>query len=157
MRRRLLLVEDDPGDVVLARESLGNLQAPLDLDVVESGAEALAYLRREGPHGDAARPDLILLDLNLPGLDGWEVLRAIKSDDRFRSIPVVVLTTTKLESDIRRAYDLGANCFITKPLGLNEYESAIQRLGDFWLNVARMPEWHARLLPGMRPADKELL
>ncbi|HEY8240564.1 MAG TPA: response regulator [Kiritimatiellia bacterium] len=139
-RMRLLLVEDDPGDVVLARESLGSLLVTLDLDVVEDGTEALAFLRREGNYRHARRPDLILLDLNLPRKDGWEVLGSIKSDALLKAIPVVVLTTSKSDGDIRRAYELGANCFITKPPGLSEYESAIRRLGDFWLSVARIPE-----------------
>ncbi|MFH0908025.1 MAG: response regulator [bacterium] len=149
-RKRLLLVEDDPGDVLLARESLGNLRVPLDLDVVEDGASALAFLRHEGAYRHALRPDLILLDLNLPRKDGRDVLQAIKSDERLRAIPVVVLTTSKSESDIRTAYELGANCYISKPPGLKEYESVMERLGDFWLNVARVPEPSVRHAQGTR-------
>lgn len=149
-RRRLLLVEDDDGDVLLARESLGGLSTPIDLEVVSDGAAALAFLRRNGAEPDGRRPDLILLDLNLPGMSGWEVLRAIKGDVQLHAIPVVVLTTSKSENDIRAAYDLGANCYITKPPGLKEYESAIQRLGDFWLNVARVPEPVLRESPARR-------
>lgn len=139
-RRHVLLVEDDPGDVVLARESLGNLQALLDLAVVEDGASALSYLRREGSYQNATRPDFVILDLNLPRTDGWTVLRFIKRDANLRSVPVIVLTTSKSEVDIRTAYQLGANCFISKPPGLVGYEAAMQRLGEFWLHIAKLPE-----------------
>jgi CheY-like chemotaxis protein len=138
--RHVLLVEDDPGDTILARESLSDLHTPLDLAVVQDGAEAVKYLRRQGAYVDAPRPDFVILDLNLPRMDGWAVLREIKSDEALKSIPVIVLTTSKAEGDIRTAYRLGANCFITKPLGLEGYEVAIKRLGEFWLHIARLPE-----------------
>ena len=138
--RQVLLVEDDPGDVVLARESLGSLRVPFQLAVVEDGVEAMNYLRHEGQFAGAARPDLVILDLNLPRVNGWSVLRGIKSDARLKSIPVIVLTTSKSEDDVRAAYELGANCFICKPAGLVGYENAMQRLGEFWLHIALLPD-----------------
>jgi two-component system response regulator len=138
--KHVLLVEDDAGDVVLARESLSNLQVPLELSVVRDGVEAMYFLRREGAYIDAIRPDFVILDLNLPRMDGWAVLRSVKSDERFKSIPVIVLTTSKSDVDIRAAYQLGANCFISKPPGLVGYEAAMQRLGEFWLHIAKLPD-----------------
>ena len=135
----ILLVEDNPGDVRLTIEALKEGKVRNRLSVARDGVEALAFLRREGPHATAARPDLILLDLNLPRLDGREVLAEIKVDARLRRIPVVVLTTSKAEEDILRTYDLHANCYINKPVDLEQFISVVRSIDDFWLSVVRLP------------------
>jgi two-component system, chemotaxis family, response regulator Rcp1 len=135
----ILLVEDNPGDVRLTIEALKEGKVRNHLSVARDGVEALAFLRREGPHANAARPDLILLDLNLPKKDGREVLAEIKEDSRLRRIPVVVLTTSKAEEDILRTYDLHANCYITKPVDLEQFFSVVRSIDDFWLSVVRLP------------------
>lgn len=135
----ILLVEDNPGDVRLTIEALKEGKVSNRLSVARDGVEALAFLRREGPHANAARPDLILLDLNLPKKDGREVLAEIKEDSRLRRIPVVVLTTSKAEEDILRTYDLHANCYITKPVDLEQFISVVRSIDDFWLSVVRLP------------------
>jgi CheY-like chemotaxis protein len=135
----ILLVEDNPGDVRLTIEALKEGKVSNHLSVARDGVEALSFLRREGPHSNAARPDLILLDLNLPKKDGREVLAEIKEDSRLRRIPVVVLTTSKAEEDILRTYDLHANCYITKPVDLEQFISVVRSIDDFWLSVVRLP------------------
>ncbi len=136
---QILLVEDNPGDVRLTIEALKEGKVSNTLSVARDGVEALSFLRREGPHGKAARPDLILLDLNLPKKDGREVLAEIKDDSSLRRIPVVVLTTSKAEEDILRTYDLHANCYITKPVDLEQFISVVRSIDDFWLSVVRLP------------------
>jgi CheY-like chemotaxis protein len=135
----ILLVEDNPGDVRLTIEALKEGKVRNNLSVVKDGVEALAFLRREGNFAGAARPDLILLDLNLPKKDGREVLAEIKEDGVLRRIPVVVLTTSKAEEDILRTYDLHANCYITKPVDLEQFISVVRSIDDFWLSVVRLP------------------
>ena len=135
----ILLVEDNPGDVRLTIEALKEGKVRNRLSVARDGVEALAFLRREGPHATAARPDLILLDLNLPRKDGREVLGEIKDDAQLRRIPVVVLTTSKAEEDILRTYDLHANCYINKPVDLEQFISVVRSIDDFWLSVVRLP------------------
>ena len=135
----ILLVEDNPGDVRLTVEALKEGKVHNNLAVAKDGVEALAYLRREGSHANANRPDLILLDLNLPRKDGREVLAEIKEDPLLRRIPVVVLTTSKAEEDILRTYDLHANCHITKPVDLDQFISVVRSIDDFWLSVVRLP------------------
>ena len=135
----ILLVEDNSGDVRLTIEALKEGKVRNRLSVARDGVEALAFLRREGPHASAPRPDLILLDLNLPRLDGREVLAEIKGDARLRRIPVVVLTTSKAEEDILRTYDLHANCYINKPVDLDQFISVVRSIDDFWLSVVRLP------------------
>lgn len=135
----ILLVEDNPGDVRLTIEALKEGKVRNNLSVVKDGVEALAFLRREGPFAGATRPDLILLDLNLPKKDGREVLAEIKEDGALRRIPVVVLTTSKAEEDILRTYDLHANCYITKPVDLEQFISVVRSIDDFWLSVVRLP------------------
>ena len=132
----ILLVEDSPGDVRLTREALRDAKAKLVLHVVGDGIEAMEFLSRAGKFGDAPRPNLILLDLNLPRLDGREVLEAIKRDPSLMNIPVVILTTSESEADVMRSYRLHANCFITKPVDLEVFVSVF----DFWLSVARLPQ-----------------
>lgn len=135
----ILLVEDNAGDVRLTREALLEGKVSNELVVASDGVEALAILRREGVHHGAARPDLILLDLNLPKMDGREVLAAVKNDPALMRIPVVVLTTSKAEEDILRTYDLHANCYITKPVDFEKFVEVIKSIDDFWLTVVRLP------------------
>ncbi len=135
----ILLVEDNPGDVRLTIEGLNEGKVKNNLRVVEDGAEALAYLRREGKYKDAVRPDLILLDLNLPKKDGREVLSEIKADADLRHIPVVVLTSSKAEQDILKAYSLHANCYITKPVDLDQFIAVVESIEDFWFTIVKLP------------------
>ena len=135
----ILLVEDNPGDVELTREALLESKIHMDLSVVSDGVEALAFLKREGAHADAPRPDLILLDLNLPKKDGRTVLGEIKQDRSLRNIPVVILTSSQAEQDIVRAYDLHANCYVTKPVDLDQFISIVQSIEQFWLTVVKLP------------------
>ncbi|HKJ22797.1 MAG TPA: response regulator [Gammaproteobacteria bacterium] len=135
----ILLVEDNPGDVVLTREALSDAKVRNELNVVGDGVEALQYLRRQGQYSDATRPDLILLDLNLPRKDGREVLSEIKQDPDLKRIPVVVLTTSKAEEDILRSYNLHANCYVTKPVDLNQFLTIVKTIEDFWLTVVKFP------------------
>ena len=135
----ILLIEDSPGDVRLAQEALSGGKILNNLNVVGDGVEAMAYLRREGKYADAPRPGLILLDLNLPKKDGREVLSEIKSDPELQRIPVVVLTTSKAEEDILESYNLHANCYITKPVDLDQFIKAVNMIEDFWLTVVKLP------------------
>ena len=135
----LLLVEDSEPDVRLTMEALREAKVRNRLSVVEDGVEALAFLRREGSYADAPRPDLILLDLNLPRKDGRQVLQEIKNDDTLMRIPVVILTTSKTEEDVLRAYNLHANCYITKPVDFNRFMDVVKSIEDFWLTVVRLP------------------
>jgi chemotaxis family two-component system response regulator Rcp1 len=136
---KILLVEDNPGDVRLTREALREGKILNELSVVGDGVEALAFLRREGRYADAVRPDLILLDLNLPKKDGREVLEEIKGDGALKKIPVVILTTSAAERDILKAYDLHANCYITKPVDLEQFIRVVQLIEDFWLTIVKLP------------------
>jgi CheY-like chemotaxis protein len=135
----LLLVEDSPGDVLLTQEALADSRIANRLHVVEDGEQAIDFLMRRGPYANAVRPDLILLDLNLPRKDGREVLQSIKSDPTLATIPVVVLTTSRAEEDILRTYKLHANCYITKPVDVNQFFSVIKSIEDFWLTVVKLP------------------
>jgi two-component system, chemotaxis family, response regulator Rcp1 len=135
----ILLVEDSPADVRLTQEALKEEKLYVKLRVVNDGVEAMAYLRRQGKYAQSPRPDLILLDLNLPRKDGREVLKEIKSDDSLRIIPVVVLTISKAEEDIARSYNLHANCYITKPLDLNQFSIVVKSIKDFWLTIVKLP------------------
>jgi chemotaxis family two-component system response regulator Rcp1 len=135
----ILLVEDNPGDVDLTREMVEASKVRNVIRNVGDGVEAMAYLRREPPYGRAARPDLILLDLNIPKKDGRTVLSEIKQDADLKDIPVVVLTTSEAESDILKSYQLHANCFITKPVDLTKFTTIIRSIEDFWLTVVKLP------------------
>ena len=135
----ILLVEDNPGDVRLTQEALKEHKIVNSLQVAKDGVEAINFLRREGEHVDAVRPDLILLDLNLPKMDGREVLTEIKKDDDLRRIPVVVLTTSRAEEDIIRTYDCHANCYITKPVDFDQFINVVKSIEDFWLSVVKLP------------------
>jgi chemotaxis family two-component system response regulator Rcp1 len=134
----ILLVEDNPGDVRLTQEALRESKVLNNLAAAKDGVEALAMLRREGPYATQARPDLILLDLNLPRKDGREVLMEIKDDPDLRRIPVVVLTTSEAEGDVLRAYDLGANCYIVKPVDLDQFMNVVRTIEGFWLSIVKL-------------------
>lgn len=138
----ILLVEDSPGDVMLVREVLKGLDMCGEIYVVGDGNEAISFLKRDGCFMDAPVPDLILLDLNLPGIDGREVLREIKGHPEWRRIPVAVLSTSKNEDDVVSSYELSANCYIVKPLDLASFRRAMQALNDFWFSVVKFPPKH---------------
>lgn len=137
---KILLVEDNPGDVRLTMEALKDAEVPNRLSVVRDGVEAMEFLRRQGQYVAAPRPDLILLDLNLPKKDGRQVLKEIKADDTLKRIPVVVLTTSRTEEDILKAYDLNANCYITKPVDLDQFTQVMQAIEVFWMTVVKLPK-----------------
>lgn len=136
---RILLMEDDPGDVELILEALRQARLALSIARVADGEEGMRYLRRQDEYREARRPDLILLDLNMPRMDGREVLAAVKSDKELRAIPVVVLTTSDAETDIAASYDLGANCYLKKPLEFAEFLNVVKSLEDFWLTLVKLP------------------
>lgn len=136
----ILIVEDNPGDVELAREALETNQIKNELHVAEDGEQALKFLKKEEPYQDAPRPDLILLDLNLPKKDGREVLKEIKDDPSLRLIPVVILTSSNAEEDILRSYNLHANCYVTKPLDFNQFLKVVEAIKDFWLGIVVLPK-----------------
>lgn len=142
---KILLVEDDAGDVDLTRICLKDSELRIDLTAVDDGVKAVQYLRRQGPYGNAQIPDLILLDLNLPRKDGREVLADIKQDPALKHIPVVILTTSTADADIRKSYSLGANCYVAKPLDFEQFRKAMQALEHFWFRIAEIPS---------RPFDK---
>lgn len=135
----ILLVEDDSGDVELTKEGLQGAKMLLNLHVVDDGEKALRFLRKEAPYTDAVRPDIILLDLNMPRKNGQETLKEIKADGSLRSIPVVVLTTSEAEADIVKCYDLGANCYITKPIGFEAFTKVVSMIEEFWFTIVKMP------------------
>jgi len=135
----ILLVEDNPGDVLLTQEAFREGRLAHRLSVIEDGEEAIRFLRREEQHVNAPQPDLILLDLNLPRKDGREVLAELKSDPELRHIPVIVLTTSDAEQDVWRAYNLHANCYLTKPVHMDEFLNKIRSVEEFWLTIVRLP------------------
>jgi CheY-like chemotaxis protein len=138
----ILLVEDNPGDARLTAEALAEGKVLNRMNVVEDGVYALAYLRREAPFEAATRPDIIFLDLNLPRMDGRELLAIIKTDPELKCIPVVVLTTSRAEEDILKSYDLHANCYITKPVDLDQFMTVVQSIEDFWFTIVKLPGNH---------------
>ncbi len=135
----ILLVEDNPGDVRLTREALKDGKIVNNLHVAEDGVDALAFLRREGKYHNAVRPELILLDLNLPKKDGREVLAEIKADKALKCIPVVILTSSAAEQDIVKSYNLHANCYVTKPVDLDQFINVVKSIEHFWLTVVKLP------------------
>jgi CheY-like chemotaxis protein len=135
----VLLVEDSPGAVRLTREAFRDAKSPINLHVASDGVEAMAFLRREGSHLDAPRPDFILLDLNLPRMDGREVLAQIKGDDDLKSIPTIILTTSGAEADIVRSYELQANAYLIKPVEFTAFASLVLSIGDFWIGRVTLP------------------
>jgi CheY-like chemotaxis protein len=136
----VLLVEDDPGDVLLIREAFEDNKVANRLHVVSDGVEALEFMRREGPHAQAPRPDLVLLDLNLPRKDGREVLAEIKGDEALRSVPVVVLTTSAAEEDVLRSYNLHANAYVTKPVDFDRFIGVVRQIDQFFVSVVKLPK-----------------
>jgi chemotaxis family two-component system response regulator Rcp1 len=139
MSIEVLLVEDSPGDVRLTQEAFRDANTSIHLHVASDGVEAMAFLRREGTHGHAPRPDIILLDLNLPKMDGREVLARIKEDDGLKMIPTVILTTSDAEADIVKCYRLQANCYLKKPVQLDAFELLVKSINDFWLTKVELP------------------
>ncbi|HEY0538584.1 MAG TPA: response regulator [Actinoallomurus sp.] len=135
----VLLVEDDPGDVLLTKEAFADNKVKNNLNIVSDGEEAVAYLRRQEPFAEASRPDLVLLDLNLPRKDGREVLKDIKADPDLRSIPVVVLTTSEADEDILHSYDLHANAYVTKPVDFDAFIRIVRQIDDFFVSVVKLP------------------
>ncbi|AEG44040.1 response regulator [Isoptericola variabilis] len=135
----VLLVEDDPGDVLMTREAFAEHKVANRLSVVSDGVSAMQFLRKEGEHADAPTPDLILLDLNLPRMDGREVLAAVKEDPELKQIPVVVLTTSEAEEDVLRSYALHANAYVTKPVDFDRFIEVVQQIDDFFVTVVRLP------------------
>jgi CheY-like chemotaxis protein len=135
----ILLVEDNPGDARLAMEALKDAKVRNNLSWVKDGVEAMAFLGREGQHSDSPRPDLVLLDLNLPRKDGREVLAEVKTDDNLKRIPVVILTISATEDDIMRSYNLHANCYITKPIDLDQFMKVVKSIESFWLTIVKLP------------------
>ncbi len=135
----ILLVEDNEGDIRLTQEAFRDSQVGNHLNVVRDGVEAIAFLKREDPYANAVRPDIILLDLNLPKRNGIEVLAEIKQDDQLKRIPVIVLTSSQAEPDILSSYDLHANCFISKPIDLDRFLRVVQSIEDFWLTIVKLP------------------
>jgi two-component system, chemotaxis family, response regulator Rcp1 len=135
----VLLVEDSPGDVRLTKEAFKDAKVHINLHVASDGAKAMAFLKCEGEYANAPRPDLILLDLNLPKKDGREVLAEIKENQKLKSIPVVILTTSSSEADILRSYQLHANCYITKPVGLEGFLTVVKSIDSFWLSIVQLP------------------
>lgn len=136
---QVLLVEDSPGDVRLTQEAFRETKLAMTLHVASDGVEAMAFLRRDGGYAGAPRPDLILLDLNLPRMDGREVLALIKEDEELKTIPTVILTTSEADVDILRSYELQANCYLSKPVRLESFESLVKSITDFWLTRAKLP------------------
>ena len=135
----ILLIEDNPGDVRLTIEALKESKIMNNMHVVDDGIEALSFLKKEGIYKDKPRPDLIILDLNLPKKDGREVLGEIKSDDYLKQIPIVILTTSEAEEDIIKSYELHANCYITKPVNMEQFIKVVKSVGDFWFSIVMLP------------------
>ena len=135
----ILMIEDNPGDVRLTQEALKENKMYNCLHAVGDGVEAMAFLRREGKYADAPRPDLILLDLNLPKKDGREVLAEIKADENLKRIPVVILTSSQAEEDVLRTYNLHANCYVTKPVDLDQFIRVVKSIEEFWLTIVKLP------------------
>jgi chemotaxis family two-component system response regulator Rcp1 len=136
----VLLVEDSPGDVRLTREAFRETNRSIHLHVAVDGVEAMAFLHQEGEFVNAPRPDFILLDLNIPKMDGREVLATIKSDESLKTIPTIILTTSEAEADITKSYQLQANCYLNKPVQLEEFEGVVKSINDFWLTKVRLPQ-----------------
>jgi chemotaxis family two-component system response regulator Rcp1 len=139
MTLEVLLVEDSPGDVRLTQEAFRDAKTSINLHVATDGVAAMAFLRHEGHHSQAPRPDFILLDLNLPKMDGREVLAHIKEDDGLKTIPTIILTTSEAEADILKSYQLQANCYINKPVQLEAFEAIVKSVNHFWLTTAKLP------------------
>jgi two-component system, chemotaxis family, response regulator Rcp1 len=136
----VLLVEDSPGDVRLTQEAFREANPSVYLHVANDGVEAMIFLRNQGSHVHAPRPDMILLDLNLPKMDGRQVLAEIKKDDKLKTIPTVILTTSEANADVAKSYQLQANCYLTKPVQLDAFEDLVRSINDFWLTTVKLPQ-----------------
>jgi len=136
----ILLVEDNPGDILLTKEAFEEIKIANNLNVVEDGIEAMNFLKNEGKYKEGRKPDLIILDLNLPKKDGREVLAEIKESKKLKKIPVVVLTSSKAEEDILKSYDLHANCFISKPIDLEQFSKIVKTISEFWFTIVKLPD-----------------
>lgn len=147
----VLLVEDSPGDVLLTQEAFRDVNASIQLHVACDGIEAMAFLKRQGIYAKAPRPDMVLLDLNMPKMDGREVLAEIKGDEQLKTIPTVILTTSEAEGDVVKSYELQANCYLTKPVQLEAFENLVKSINDFWLTKVRLPKQE----PGAAPEFTE--
>jgi len=139
MALEVLLVEDNPGDVRLTQEAFRNVNPSIHLHVANDGVEAMAFLRHEGANANAPRPDMILLDLNLPKMDGRQVLTQIKKDDNLKTIPTVILTSSEAEADVVNSYQLQANCYLSKPMHFDAFQNLVKSINDFWLTKAKLP------------------
>ena len=153
----VLLIEDNSGDARLMREVLHAANSTVHLLVVSDGVEAMEFLKHEGVHVSAPRPDLILMDLNLPKMDGRELLACIKEDGSLRTIPIIVLTTSNAEADIVKCYQLGASCYLCKPGELNEFERLVESINRFWLTQAKLPPVRARVVPADDSASTAMI
>jgi two-component system, chemotaxis family, response regulator Rcp1 len=153
MPLQVLLVEDSPGDLRLTQEAFHDVNPFVQLHIANDGVEAMAFLKQEGGKADAPRPDLILLDLNLPKMDGREVLAHIKSDPDLKTIPTVILTSSEAESDVVRSYQLQANCYLSKPLHFEAFHHLVKSINDFWLTKVKLPEQSRLNEPGECLAD----
>ena len=140
----ILLVEDNPADVRLTREALKDGKLSNNLNVVEDGAEAMYFLRKEGKYASVQLPDLILLDLNLPKEDGRQALSEIKSDDNLKHLPVVIVTSSRSEEDILRSYNLHANCYVTKPIDMDQFNKVVNAIQEFWFTIVKLPTWSGK-------------
>ena len=140
---QILMVEDNPGDARLALEALKESKLRNNLVIVGDGLEAMDYLYQRGKYSDAARPDIVFLDLNLPGKDGREILEEIKADECLRNIPVVILTSSSADEDIARSYAAHANCYVTKPVSFDQFTKVVRSIGNFWFTVVKLPDGHA--------------
>jgi len=140
MTVEVLLVEDSPGDVRLTEDAFRETNRAIHLHVAYDGVEAMAFLRKEGSFADAPRPDFILLDLNIPKMDGREVLAQIKKDVKLKTIPTIILTTSEAEADILKSYELQANCYLSKPVQLDEFEAVVKSINDFWMTKVKLPQ-----------------
>jgi len=140
MALEVLLVEDNPGDVRLTQEAFRNVNPSIHLHVANDGVEAMAFLRHEGANADAPRPDMILLDLNLPKMDGRQVLTQIKKDDNLKTIPTVILTSSEAEADVVNSYQLQANCYLSKPMHFDAFQNLVKSINDFWLTKVKLPQ-----------------
>lgn len=140
---RILLADDNDDDILMIQKAFKNAKVLNGLNVVKDGEEAMAYLRREGKYKDALRPGLLLLDINMPKKDGWTVLKEVKADPELKSLPVIILTTSKQEEDVARSYAAGACSFISKPVGFQDFQQLVERFELYWLLVARVPQPHS--------------
>lgn len=136
----ILLVEDDPGDIELIKETISSSKLKINLQIVNDGSKAISYLKKQGQYSDKTEPDLVILDLNLPLKNGMEVLKEVKSDEDIKHIPIIVMTTSDQDSDVLKSYKLGANSYVTKPMGIEQFSHIVNTIEDFWLTIVKLPK-----------------